>query len=1046
MREHKCNYLRHFQYVSHMSSDVLWGIHCDNRDVDFLGTSTISIAWGELGDLSEIANDRAAFKERVAQVYPDESVGTTDSWAGVLFRFVHEMKVGDYVVYSRKADKSFSVGRISGNYEYSTAAEWNPNVRAVEWLRTAESREAFSDRARSEMASMMTLFQPTTTAPEFIQFIETGEHTEQVDSAPIPTDVEDDGSARALEALLPAEFSDDLVSVMVESILHSAAVAPNAWALTLVTDGNTVRLNVGSTQVWHLREGAVFIEVLDAAVDSEVLAQLSADGRVEKWSEGGAHSAVEVAGESIATDWPELRAAHFERIEQLAPSSPTGTTPHWQSHRPALVDALAGLVGDELPQPTYAATGITFMSGGRIAFANALLRELSTTGPAVLSELLARDNAAELLKADTVSVPRRHAISLMRLCRELGLVRGGSQRLELTEQGRSYVEAGDPDDVWDLTELQATIVRSQIQEQASSQPGVGICGTAVLALSLWSTADAPASLSLKDYGRALAVVGNGTSWKKPSTHGAQGSAYTILLKDAGLLNDDRALTNDGQELLRAVDVPPHASLEDALHGGADHVGIDDQAGAAVWWVNQGDTYQDSVDEGLLWAPKLNTRGTPEGHWTRLTEAQVGDLVVQYSNGAIRAVATVRKAAEDRERPDFASNSELWNTDGWGVEIESRELEGALMLADIPSALRTAAAGPFTYGGSVKQGYFFPVSPECVNGLAARFPQLGFAAGELTSSATTPAPKPTLGEVVALIQGGGLRLSEQTIRRYHLSIETRGFVILAGLSGSGKTQLAKQYSDALGAKTLLVPVAPNWTANEDLLGYVNPMDGEYVDTEFSRFLSEASTEFQSASAEGREPLDYHLILDEMNLARVEYYFAKFLSAMELTRGSELPSIELGGEHVQLTPNLKFIGTVNVDETTHGFADKVYDRAQLIEIPVDRDQIAEHLGDRPYRNMLLELYDVLLDVAPFAYRVLDNIGNYVDAATESGVSWQDATDEQILQKILPKVKGTDPRTGVALLAVIDFTNEGFPLSNAKARQMSDAFRDHGFVSFF
>jgi hypothetical protein len=1029
-----------------MSSDVLWGIHCDNRDVDFLGTSTISIAWGELGDLSEIANDRAAFKERAAQAYPDESVGTTGSWAGVLFRFVHEMKVGDYVVYSRKADKSFSVGRISGDYEYRSAAEWNPNVRAVEWLRTAEPREAFSDRARSEMASMMTLFQPTTTAPEFVQFIETGEHTEKVDSAPMPTDVEDDGSARALEALLPAEFSDDLVSVMVESILHSAAVAPNAWALTLVTDGNTVRLNVGSTQVWHLRERAVFIEVLDAAVDSEVLAQLSADGRVEKWSEGGAHSAIEVAGESIATDWPALRAAHFERIEQLAPSSPTGGTPHWQSHRPALVDALAGLSGAELPQPTYAATGISFMSGGRIASANALLRELSIAGPTVLSELLARDNAAELFKADTESVSRRHAIALMRLCRELGLVHGGAQNLELTDQGRSYVAAGDPDNVWDLTELQSTIVRSQIQEQALSQSGVGICGTAVLALSLWSTVETPASVSLSDYGRALAIVGNGTSWKKAATHGAQGSAYTIFLKDAGLLNDDRSLTRDGEGLLREVDIPSHASLADALQYGTDPADINDQALAAVWWVNQGDTYKDSVDEGLLWAPKVNTRGTTEGHWTRLTEAQVGDLVVQYSNGAIRAVATVQQAAEDRERPDFASNSESWNTDGWGVGIDSRELEAALMLAEIPSALRTAAAGPFTYDGSVKQGYFFPVSPECVNGLAARFPQLGFVAGATTTSATPRAPKPALDEIVSLIQGGGLRLSEQTIRRYHLSIETRGFVILAGLSGSGKTQLAKQYSDAVRAKMLLVPVAPNWTANEDLLGYLNPMDGEYVDTEFSRFLSKASAEFQSARDEDREPLDYHLILDEMNLARVEYYFAKFLSAMELISGPEPPSIELGGEQVQLTPNLKFIGTVNVDETTHGFADKVYDRAQLIEIPVDRDQVAEHVGDRPYRTMLLDLYDALLDVAPFAYRVLDNISNYVDAAAEAGVSWQDATDEQILQKVLPKVKGTAPRVGAALSEVVKLTDEGFPLSNAKARQMSDAFRDHGFVSFF
>jgi hypothetical protein len=1029
-----------------MPDETVWGIHSDNSEVDFIASSEISIGWHELGDPRNVGNDREALKALLAEKYPEAKSAAIPGWAGMLIRFIYEMQPGDLVVYSGKADESFNIGRITGEYEYRDSGDGNPSVRAVEWLKLGEPRAAFSGAARTPMRSSLTLFKLPATADEFRVFLETGTHSQPAaETEPGISDLDPEGDEAAVSSMIASEHLNDFGAVLVASIRHMNAIAPNAWSMTLVDNGSTIRLNLRNSQAWTLRSGVIGLEVTDSVVPSDLLDQLRSDDLITKWSVDPRTSNVTMDEPRISAYWPALRDAHFDYLDDLAPADSSGGTPHWRWHRPGLVDALSDLVGEQLPQPTYATKSVAFMYGGRVGGTHGLLSAIGSQGPVKLDALLNGEAASELFKPDNDHVSTAMASALIRLTRELGLV-GASNELQLTKQGTQYVAEIDATDLWQLTDGQMKLLRAVIQDHAIGSSGGGICGGAALALSLWRSVDEPHSVTLEDFGRALAVVGNGTTWKKKSTFRVQGAAYTNLLKDVGLLSDDRVVTPEGEALLNQVDLPPHDSLTEALKPAASAPAVSGEPQSTVWWVNQGDTYKDSVDEGLLWAPKLNTRGTPEGHWTRLTEAQVGDLVVQYSNGAIRAVATVRKAAEDRERPDFASNSELWNTDGWGVEIESRELEGALMLADIPSALRTAAAGPFTYGGSVKQGYFFPVSPECVNGLAARFPQLGFAAGELTSSATTPAPKPTLGEVVALIQGGGLRLSEQTIRRYHLSIETRGFVILAGLSGSGKTQLAKQYADALGAKTLLVPVAPNWTANEDLLGYVNPMDGEYVDTEFSRFLSEASTEFQSASAEGREPLDYHLILDEMNLARVEYYFAKFLSAMELTRGSELPSIELGGEHVQLTPNLKFIGTVNVDETTHGFADKVYDRAQLIEIPVDRDQIAEHLGDRPYRNMLLELYDVLLDVAPFAYRVLDNIGNYVDAATESGVSWQDATDEQILQKILPKVKGTDPRTGVALLAVIELTNEGFPLSNAKARQMSDAFRDHGFVSFF
>jgi 5-methylcytosine-specific restriction endonuclease McrBC GTP-binding regulatory subunit McrB len=131
---------------------------------------------------------------------------------------------------------------------------------------------------------------------------------------------------------------------------------------------------------------------------------------------------------------------------------------------------------------------------------------------------------------------------------------------------------------------------------------------------------------------------------------------------------------------------------------------------------------------------------------------------------------------------------------------------------------------------------------------------------------------------------------------------------------------------------------------------------------------------------------------MNLARVEYYFAKFLSAMELRIRSDDATIELAPEDaVPLTPNLKFTGTVNADETTHGFADKVYDRSQLIELTITRDEVLAHLSDRPYAPLLGEIWEIFHRVAPFAFRVLDEINAYMDEAAKLAVPWEQSLDE-------------------------------------------------------
>lgn len=299
----------------------------------------------------------------------------------------------------------------------------------------------------------------------------------------------------------------------------------------------------------------------------------------------------------------------------------------------------------------------------------------------------------------------------------------------------------------------------------------------------------------------------------------------------------------------------------------------------------------------------------------------------------------------------------------------------------------------------------------------------------------------------VIDDRGMRLSERMLRRYHLAIKSSGFVILSGVSGTGKTWLANAYAKAVGAEVLVVPVAPNWTTNEDLLGFLNPLDGVYHHTEFSRFLDRASAAFIHAKKNDYEPRPFHLILDEMNLARVEYYFAKFLSARELSATGQRAFIELSADYrIELNPNLAFIGTVNIDETTHGFADKVYDRSQLIELEITRDLVAEHLDGTPYSQLLLRIWDAVSETAPFAFRVLDDIDYYAREAEAMGISWKEAVDDQILQKILPKLKGADPRVGEALERVLGICGDDFPLTGAKARLMADRFQRHGYASYF
>jgi restriction system protein len=149
---------------------AMWGIHGGlHGDADglFKKHKVIALGWRDMGDLSLLPADREAFKARVAEVYQDAKRGAIPNYAGQLFRFVHEMKVGDLIVYPSKRDHQVHMGRVEGDYRFGPSAEpAYPHHRAVKWLK-AFPRTSFSQGALYEIGSAMSFFQVKNYADEY---------------------------------------------------------------------------------------------------------------------------------------------------------------------------------------------------------------------------------------------------------------------------------------------------------------------------------------------------------------------------------------------------------------------------------------------------------------------------------------------------------------------------------------------------------------------------------------------------------------------------------------------------------------------------------------------------------------------------------------------------------------------------------------------------------------------------------------------------------------------------------------------------------------
>ncbi|MBR4767923.1 MAG: hypothetical protein IK088_03000 [Lachnospiraceae bacterium] len=177
---------------------------------------------------------------------------------------------------------------------------------------------------------------------------------------------------------------------------------------------------------------------------------------------------------------------------------------------------------------------------------------------------------------------------------------------------------------------------------------------------------------------------------------------------------------------------------------------------------------------------------------------------------------------------------------------------------------------------------------------------------------------------------------EMMRYYVASMGTARIIILQGISGTGKTSLPYAFGKFVGIDTTVVSVQPSWRERTELYGYYNEFTRKYMETDFLRAIYEGNYY--------RDP--HFVILDEMNIARVEYYFAEMLSILEMPRKEEWkvdivtamwdndPCLIKNGT-VQITDNIWFVGTINNDDSTFAVADKVYDRA----IPIDLDSRAD-----------------------------------------------------------------------------------------------------------
>ena len=310
----------------------------------------------------------------------------------------------------------------------------------------------------------------------------------------------------------------------------------------------------------------------------------------------------------------------------------------------------------------------------------------------------------------------------------------------------------------------------------------------------------------------------------------------------------------------------------------------------------------------------------------------------------------------------------------------------------------------------------------------------------------------LNGVFQRLESSGLEYHRRIIYAFHTAMkvnETTQMAVLAGISGTGKSQLPRQYASGMGIGFLQVPVQPRWDSPQDLMGFYNYIEKRFRPTDMARALYQLDS-INNPDSEFRDRM-MMILLDEMNLARVEYYFSDFLSRLEsrppanqvsndnLRKDAEI-ELEIpmpkGVDAPRIFPgyNLLFAGTMNEDESTQSLSDKVVDRANVLrfaaprrihsgnthtENPSEPQALTKSQWDQwvknetniynpQINNALDNMVHIMKDFKrPFGHRLGRAISVYVEnyPIVEGGNQVLDPLADQVEMRLLPKLRGIE-----------------------------------------
>jgi len=320
----------------------------------------------------------------------------------------------------------------------------------------------------------------------------------------------------------------------------------------------------------------------------------------------------------------------------------------------------------------------------------------------------------------------------------------------------------------------------------------------------------------------------------------------------------------------------------------------------------------------------------------------------------------------------------------------------------------------------------------------------------------PAPRENeadaLHRVERRLKAKGLEYPARTLRAFHTAMkvnETTQMAVLAGISGTGKSQLPRQYAAGMGIGFLQVPVQPRWDSPQDLMGFYNYIEGKFRPTDMARALWALDEINNKGAVKDRMMM---ILLDEMNLARVEYYFSDFLSRLEsrpvasaVTDKNERKDAEIELEIPKMVNpprifpgyNLLFAGTMNEDESTQSLSDKVVDRANILRFAAPKKIKGGHaegavepslalsrqtwqswvrpISEAEQRGNASQQVENLVDIMkdfkrPFGHRLgramMAYVANYPDV--EGARRFEEALADQVEMRLLPKLRGIEVET--------------------------------------